>query len=93
MAWNIIGHSDIATTHGVLGRKSSDPGLQFEWSRLENQGLGMQRIAGPFPVTIYAGFFRAFPTEMLRKGDNDSKRIFGGTKRTTITGAPVHELG
>src|SRR5262245_40063735 len=90
--WNIIGHSDIATTHEVLGRKSSDPGLQFEWSRLENRGLGMQRIAGPFPAAIYAGFFRAFPTEMLRRGDNDSKRIFGGTKRTAITGDPVHEL-
>jgi N-acetylmuramoyl-L-alanine amidase len=34
VAWNIIGHSDIATTNGVLGRKSSDPGLQFEWRRL-----------------------------------------------------------
>lgn len=90
--WNIVGHSDIATTHGILGRKSSDPGLQFEWSRLENLSLGMQRIAGPFPITIYAGFFRAFPTETLRKGDNDSKRIFGGTKRTTITGDPVREL-
>jgi len=92
VAWNIVGHSDIATTNGVLGRKSSDPGLQFEWSRLENQSLGMHRIAGPFSDTIYAGFFRAFPTDTLRKGDNDAKRIFGGTKRTTITGGPVHEL-
>jgi N-acetylmuramoyl-L-alanine amidase len=90
--WNIVGHSDIATTNGILGRKSSDPGLQFEWSRLEKQSLGMRRIAGPFPDTIYAGFFRAFSTETLRKGDNDGKRIFGGTKRITITGAPVREL-
>jgi peptidoglycan hydrolase-like protein with peptidoglycan-binding domain len=52
----------------------------------------MQRIASPFPDTIYAGFFRAFSTDTLRKGDNDAKRIFGATKRTTITGSPVHEL-
>lgn len=90
--WNIIGHSDIATTGGVLGRKSSDPGLQFEWSRLENQNLGMRRMIGPFPATIYAGFFNAFPTETLRRNDNDGKRIFGGAKRTSITGNPIREL-
>ncbi len=90
--WNIVGHSDIATTGGVLGRKSSDPGLQFEWSRLESRNLGMLRMVGPFPATIYAGFFGAFPTETLRRGDNDGKRIFGGTKRAAIAGDPVHEL-
>lgn len=90
--WNIIGHSDIATTNGVLGRKSSDPGLQFEWVKLENQSLGMRSIVGPFPATIYAGFFGAFPAESLRKGDNDGKRIFGGAKRTTMIGNPVREL-
>jgi N-acetyl-anhydromuramyl-L-alanine amidase AmpD len=90
--WNIVGHSDIATTDGVLGRKSSDPGLQFEWSRLEDRNFGMRRMVGPFPATIYASFFNAFPGETLRKSDNDSKRTFGGVKRTTITGNPIREL-
>ncbi|MCC6389440.1 MAG: N-acetylmuramoyl-L-alanine amidase [Bryobacterales bacterium] len=90
--WNIIGHSDIATTAGKLGRKSSDPGLQFEWSRLEGRRFGMTMIFGPFPTTIYAGFFGSFPSESLRKGDNDTKRIFGGAKRTAITGNPVRQL-
>ncbi|HUQ93393.1 MAG TPA: N-acetylmuramoyl-L-alanine amidase [Bryobacteraceae bacterium] len=90
--WNIIGHSDIATTNGKLGRKSSDPGLQFEWSRLEGRGWGMRSIMGPFPTAIYAGFFAAFPAETLRKNDNDAKRVLGGAKRTTIVGNPVREL-
>lgn len=91
--WNIVGHSDIATTNGKLGRKSSDPGLQFEWSRLEARNFGMQTIFGPFPNTIYASFFAAFAGDSLRKGDNDAKRIFGGTKRAAaFTGNPVREL-
>lgn len=91
--WNIVGHSDVATTHGRLGRKSSDPGLQFEWSRLEARGFGMLQMVGPFPNTIYASFFATFPSMSLQKGDNDSKRIFGGKKRAaTFTGDPVREL-
>ncbi|HEY5707601.1 MAG TPA: N-acetylmuramoyl-L-alanine amidase [Terrimicrobiaceae bacterium] len=91
--WNIIGHSDVATTHGKLGRKSSDPGLQFEWSRLEARNLGMLMVLGPFPTTIYASFFATFAGDSLRRGDNDTKRIFGGTKRAgTFVGNPVREL-
>ena len=52
----------------------------------------MRRAFGPFPPTIYGGFFTAFPTETLRKGDNDGKRIFGGTKRVGVAGDPVREL-
>jgi N-acetyl-anhydromuramyl-L-alanine amidase AmpD len=91
--WNIIGHSDIATTHGKLGRKSSDPGLRFEWSRLEARNFGMGTIFGPFRTTIFASFFATFASDSLRKGDNDTKRIFGGTKRAaTFVGNPVREL-
>jgi peptidoglycan hydrolase-like protein with peptidoglycan-binding domain len=52
----------------------------------------MLRMIGPAPATIYAGFFAAFPAESLRKNDNDGKRLFGGSKRTSIVGNPVREL-
>jgi N-acetylmuramoyl-L-alanine amidase len=93
VAWNIIGHSDIATTNGKLGRKSSDPGLKFEWSRLEARNLGMTLMVGPLPNSVYANFFATFPGGILRSGDNDTKRILGGSKRpTTFAGNPVREL-
>jgi N-acetylmuramoyl-L-alanine amidase len=91
--WNIIGHSDIATTHGKLGRKSSDPGLKFEWSRLEALSFGMTRMIGPLPATIYDNFFATFAGGALRRGDNDGKRILGGSRRNgTFAGNPVREL-
>lgn len=92
--WNIIGHSDIAVSAaGVLGRKSSDPGLQFEWSKLEARRWGMVRMVGPFPPTIYANIFTTFAGISLRRNDNDGRRVFGGAKRAaTYTGNPVREL-
>ena len=88
--WNIIGHSDVATTHGKLGRKSSDPGLKFEWRRLEEKQLGMLRFIGPPASPLYAGYFDAFADGKLRHGDNDAKRIFGGHKRpASYSGDPV----
>ena len=60
--WNIIGHSDVATSAaGVLGRKSSDPGLRFEWAKLEAPAVGgMLKMIGPQPPTIYADVFSTF---------------------------------
>ena len=92
-AWDIVGHSDVGTNAGGrLGRKSGDPGAQFEWSRLEDRGLGMQMIIGPPSLNIYAGFFQAVPTGALRHGDNDSHHRFGASVRPAITGTPVREL-
>jgi len=91
--WNIIGHSDIATTRGKLGRKSSDPGLNFEWARLEARGFGMTRLIGPFPSTIYANFFDTFSGGILQPGDNDRRRRLGGSARpASYTGNPIREL-
>jgi N-acetylmuramoyl-L-alanine amidase len=91
--WNVIGHSDVATNDsGRLGRKSGDPGSQFEWSRVEALGLGMSASATPMPPTLYSSFFVQFPNESLRSGDNDRRRRFGGAARTTIVGDPIHEL-
>jgi N-acetylmuramoyl-L-alanine amidase len=92
-AWDVVGHSDVGTnSHGRLGRKSGDPGLTFEWARLESVGLGMRIAAGPPWVGIYSGFFRDFPHDSLRRGDNDLHHRFGGAHRPTITGTPIHEL-
>lgn len=100
----IVGHSDIAHNGKdkdgnlsaplfVLGRKGNDPGLEFEWTRLEDRNLGMIPFAGPLAGTIYGGFFTAVPTGSLREGDNDKKHRFGGsTSASGVTGTPVQEL-
>lgn len=99
----IVGHSDIATV--VPGneycpgpikrlgvRKPRDPGLDFEWTRLEDEGLGMQVRAGPQPPTIYGGFFSAVLDGRLQRGDNDANRIYGGARRPDITTNVIEEL-
>jgi N-acetyl-anhydromuramyl-L-alanine amidase AmpD len=89
----IIGHSDIATDGaGVLGRKSGDPGLRFQWVRLEGQLLGMLPRVGPIRPDIYGGFFLHNPTGAFRNGDLDSRRRFGGQVRNDVTGTPINEL-
>jgi N-acetylmuramoyl-L-alanine amidase len=91
--WNVVGHSDVATNDsGRLGRKSGDPGLEFEWARVEALGLGMSASTTPIVPTVYAGFFVSFPTDTLRSGDNDARRQFGGSRRPTLVGNPVREL-
>lgn len=89
----IVGHSDIAHNgHFVLGRKSSDPGLEFEWTRLEARNLGMVPLIGPLPL-MYGGFFTAVPAGSFRKGDNDSHHRFGGSTTVAgVTGTPVQEI-
>jgi N-acetylmuramoyl-L-alanine amidase len=96
-SWNIVGHNDIAThdgSHtGQLGRKSSDPGLRFEWSRLEARQLGMLMAIGPPSPSIYVGLFTSIADLSLREGDNDKTQRFGGKVRTGLTkAAPVKEL-
>jgi N-acetylmuramoyl-L-alanine amidase len=91
--WNVVGHSDVATDdNGRLGRKSSDPGLKFEWVRVEALGLGMIASTAPIAPTIYGSFFVSFPNESLRQGDNDTRRKFGGAVRQGISGNLVQEL-
>ena len=91
--WNIIGHSDVGTnSDGKLGRKSGDPGAQFEWSRLEAKRLGLLESDGPPDINIYAGFFNIVASGSLHVGDNDSRHHFGGANHKDITGHPVREL-
>jgi len=82
---NIVGHSDVgsngirkkatATTPeidwpiDVVGRKSGDPGIKFDWSVLEAAGLGFQRMQGPIDfTTVYGGWFAAHPGSRIRDG-------------------------
>lgn len=86
----IVGHSDVGTRKGVLGRKGGDPGLMFDWHRLEAQdmSLGVNSMAGPQPITIYGGFFAQVSGGTLRENDNDAHQRFGGRHRPTVTGTP-----
>ena len=91
----IVGHSDVGVNAaGVLGRKSTDPGVTFEWTRLaaRNMSLGYNAMAGPQPDTIYGGFFALVPGGTFRRGDNDARHVFGGRRRPTVTGASILEL-
>jgi N-acetylmuramoyl-L-alanine amidase len=92
--WNIVGHSDIGTNpNGRLGRKSGDPGLQFEWARLENRRLGLLASSGgTLDLSMYGGFFQSFPNGSLHLGDNDSHHRFGGAIHNDIGGSPIREL-
>ena len=90
---NIIGHSDVGTNAaGRLGRKSTDPGLHFDWTRLESAGLGMVRAYGPYPPSLYGGLFQQVANGAFRRGDNDARNRFGGATRTTVTGNPVRQI-
>lgn len=97
--WNIIGHSDVGVGHGHLGRKSGDPGLKFDWRRLEAKNFGLIQSAGLFdPANAYAGFFASNRNSALQLHDSDAAHKFGGVVRknhagtVTLPGAPVQEL-
>lgn len=93
--WNIVGHSDVSLgDDGALGRKSTDPGWKFEWSRVEQKSWGLLQAASPGSLDIYGGFFSVFSTGMLQQGDNDAAHRWGGKHVTDagVTGKPVREL-
>lgn len=63
----IVGHSDVDRR----GARTDDPGLEFEWTRLRDQGLGMGRSANlQNPATVYDAFFATDLTAVLRQGAN-----------------------
>ncbi|MGB7292646.1 MAG: S8 family serine peptidase [Thermodesulfobacteriota bacterium] len=91
----IVGHSDIATTETTprrLGRKAGDPGLQFDWATLETGNLGIPIRSGTQPASIYGGFFAAVPNGRVRRGDNDAKKVYSGSKRPAISDSIISEL-
>jgi N-acetyl-anhydromuramyl-L-alanine amidase AmpD len=98
----IVGHSDIATTSAtqpnlLSNRRAEDPGIEFDWERLENVGLGMR----PVNVNLgnyYAGIFSGAttPAIVLRRNDRDAAGALaarlGGVDRPGLVGMPVREL-
>ena len=92
--WNIVGHSDVGTEPDRhLGRKSGDPGLTFEWARLEGRGMGLLLSpGGASDAAMYDGFFQTFPNGVLQLGDNDALQRFGGRTHHEFTGKPIREM-
>jgi N-acetyl-anhydromuramyl-L-alanine amidase AmpD len=95
----IVGHSDIATispplvTARRLGRKATDPGVNFDWSRLVLAGLGPNVKRGVSASSMYGGLFDTVPNAHLQVGDNDAEHRYGNVVRTSFSGiiAELHE--
>ncbi len=96
VASRVVGHMDVGTNEaGRLGRKSSCPGMQFAWPKLEAAGLGLipKGGAGANLATAYGGFFGVNPTGALRHTDRDDQRLFGGKKHgKEISGTPIRDV-
>ncbi len=100
-AEGVVGHSDIATTkikgkpcpktNIRLGRKLTDPGVEFPWTQVEAAGLGLRpkniNVAG-----IYGAFFVNHPNDSFRLNDNDANRVYGGKVRNDVNGNVIAEL-
>lgn len=98
----IVGHSDINLHDGSqhrLGRKSRDPGLEFDWPRLDREGFGLQRGGGTaaptFPPVqvLYTGFFHTFPTGSLGLGDRDGVDRLRGIAPVQALKQYLHQIG
>jgi N-acetyl-anhydromuramyl-L-alanine amidase AmpD len=84
----VIGHSDILTDGaGVLSdQRIACPGHQFQWSKLEQESIGLARFTGSGgndpvgPLFTMASVLRAFTQGKplaLRVGDRDAKLVGG----------------
>jgi N-acetylmuramoyl-L-alanine amidase len=105
----IVGHSDISTNVAPtmpaahLGNKAGDPGVSFEWNRLERRGWGLVPMMGPIPGVAYGGLFTnadiltdaeklAGTGIVLQPEDNDNSSRFGGHRRAGFSQRPITEL-
>lgn len=90
---NIIGHSDVGVDATErLGRKATDPGLSFDWQRLETNNLGLGLGATPTAAGLYGNFFTIAADSSFRLNDNDATNIYGGVVRETVVGDPIQEI-
>jgi N-acetyl-anhydromuramyl-L-alanine amidase AmpD len=88
----IVGHSDIATSRTDLftldDRRAGDPGLDFDWPRLEAAGLGMRASLAEWTRVAANLLFRGHPYFPLREGDRDrtpgSDPRYGGVARPAV---------
>jgi N-acetyl-anhydromuramyl-L-alanine amidase AmpD len=90
----IVGHSDIRTTKAdplLLGSdRQTCPGGMFEWTRLEDAGLGMIPKQGVEIEDDWGGYFETYQ-EALRFGDSDTTKTYGGKRRKDVSGV-IREL-
>lgn len=91
----VLGHCDVATgnARGQTGvpadtydrKRRWDPGLHFEWERLERAGLGMVPGRSFDPATAYGGVFGSIAGLELDRGDADARgrgvARYGGVDR------------
>ena len=56
-ARQIVSHTDVVKDHEGLRHRPEDPGLDFDWTKLEAQGLSMNLGDAPELDKIYDGFF------------------------------------
>lgn len=74
-------------------KRNFDPGLHFEWERLEAEGLGMVPLDTFDAATTYAGIFGLFPSLRLDTQDADprgsSTPRYGGEERPELPAAAV----
>ncbi len=94
----IVGHCDVATgnARGQSGvpantygnKRNWDPGMHFEWERLEAAGLGMVPVPAFDAASAYDGVFATIPELRLDRGDADprdsSQARYGGEDRPAI---------
>ena len=57
----------------------------FEWTRLEDEGLGMIPVKDVKIEDAWGGYFESYK-EPLRFGDSDTRRVYGGKPRKDISG-------
>lgn len=91
--YNVVGHVDLLRRNATENTRLGDPGRYFNWPALERLGVGMSP-AMPRVVSAddYGGFFLRYADQSLQEGDSDRGKVYGGTRRTDVTGTPVQEL-
>lgn len=96
----IIGHSDVAVW---LDIKVWDPGLKFDWPRLDQNGYGLigpgggsgsfRSLIAAGSSQVYGGLFKGQKDDpLLRLGDDDATSTYGGQVVRGVTGTPIMDI-
>ncbi len=88
----VVGHSDVVLKDNSRVLRTRDcPGFEFDWVRLESEGLGLVPRGGSANLDMYGGFFRlaTAPHNSLIAGDSDGSRTWGGKKWPAPAPAPA----
>lgn len=87
---NILAHADVSTgsregcelaSSNEQGDSREDcPGRDFDWARLEREGLGWHIDTSRQIQGLYSGVFDIIDGLVLRTNDNDDREVYGGRK-------------